>query len=81
MDKGLVSGLMFVGATNNLDNITTNFKCGYYNSDAISGIYIHLSSTGSIVQLLFEFNAYRIMFRVYNQVELIWSTWKVLFMG
>ncbi len=72
---------MFVGATNNLDNITTNFKCGYYYSDAISGIYIHLSSTGSIVQLLFEFNAYRIMFRVYNQVELIWSTWKVLFMG
>ena len=81
MGKGLVSGLMFVGATNNLDNITTNFKCGYYNSYTISGIYIHLSSTGSIVQLLFEFNAYRIMFRVYNQLTASWSGWKTLFQG
>lgn len=72
---------MFLGSTNNIENISANFRCGYYNNDAISGLYIHLSSIGCIVQILFEFNAYRILFRVYNQIELKWSEWKTLHQG
>ena len=72
---------MFVGATNNIDNIVNNFRCGYYYGETISGLYIHLSSTGCIVQLIFEFNAYRILFRVYNQLTASWSGWKTLFQG
>ena len=72
---------MFFGATNNIENISANFRCGYYNNENVSGLYVHLSSTGCIVQLLFEFNAYRILFRVYNQIELKWSEWKTLHQG
>ena len=72
---------MFLGYTNNIENISANFRCGYYNNYEISGLYIHLSSIGCIVQLLFEFNSYRVLFRVYNQVDLKWSEWKTLHQG